>query len=63
MDDNDNHLVSIEDLAEALWQMFAFGNEANRWDDKAKARWYPKAQRVLQLTYSVRLKRLGAPRG
>ena len=47
----------IEDLAYALWQMFAFGQEANRWDDKAKRNWIPKATRTLELIEKARAHR------
>jgi hypothetical protein len=39
--------MRLEALAKALWEMFAVGMEANKWDDKARRLWYPKAERML----------------
>ena len=37
------------DLAYALWNMFAVGAEAQRYDDKVRARYEAKAQRVIEI--------------
>ena len=52
--------VSVDDLAHALWQMFAYGNDAKAWDDRAKANWLPKAIRTMQLARKTREARLEA---
>ena len=37
------------DLAYALWNMFAVGAEAQRYDDRVRARYEAKAQRVIEI--------------
>lgn len=52
--------TDIEDIAQALWYMFAFGNDAKRWDEKTRGAWMAKAERVIDLAIANRTKREAA---
>lgn len=49
--------MNPEDLAYALWNMFAVGAEAQRYDDKVRARYEAKAQRVIEIAADAAARR------
>lgn len=49
--------MNPEDLAHALWYMFATGAEANRYDEKVAGRYLVKATRIIELADRNRISR------